>query len=249
MTETNKDYIYVGRKKYSRPQAMIWADNPGTIVDGFHVPNGYEVGADLSGLEGGVNPEDLNQFIVLSDDNREPIKFKNTRIETKERMVNGRMRSYYIGDKLNVSTSWKNLCSRAYSRPPLFDIETGKPTNAAFTVDDGNAETDDENNRLNGIRVPSISGYDLYEKMQHTSDGGAGGSDMLDWYRNHSGSFWLYLAYDNFHNFGTDEAAYQNIGKYSEVIEVFFADFTYDVVKRGATNHDYWDISVDLEEV
>lgn len=245
---SNKDYVYQGRKKYGLPQAMIWADNPGTIIDGFYVPNGYEVGADLSGVAD-PNPEDLDQFIVLSDHSRDPISFKNTRIENRERMVNGRMRSYYIADKLEVSTSWKSLPSRSYSKPPLFDPETGLPSNPDFTVDDGDAESDDTNNALQGFRKQAVSGYELIEKMQYTADGGAGGSDLLQWYRNHPGSFWVYLAYDNRHNFGTDAASYQNLGKYSEVIEVFFSDFSYDVVKRGATNHDFWDISVSLEEV
>jgi hypothetical protein len=240
-----------GRQKYQRPQGMLWASNPGTIVGGLHVPNGYEVGADLSG-EVDVLSTDLDQFIVLSDDNREPIQFKNERIEQRKRMVNGRMRSYFIADKLSISTSWKSLCSRSYSRPPLFDPETGSVTNESFTVDDSNPETSDTNNALDGLRIPSgssVTGFELIEKMQYTSDGGAGGVEMLDWYRNHSGSFWVYLAYDNFRNFGDDDAAYQKLNGYNEVIEVFFADFTYDVVKRGATNHDYWDISVTLEEV
>jgi hypothetical protein len=42
---------------------------------------------------------------------------------------------------------------------------------------------------------------------------------------------------------------YQNLATYSEVLEVYFSSFTYNVVKRGATNHDLWDISISLEEV
>jgi hypothetical protein len=261
---TTKDYIHgssnleenpqvVGRVKYGRPQAMLWADNPGTVVDGFYVPTGFEVGANLSDVAE-LTSSDVDQFLILSDDNRESIQFKNTRIEQRKRMVNGRMRSYYVADKLTISSSWKMLPSRSYSRPPLFDPETGRPTNSAFTINDSNPENIDTNNALGGIRVPSaastsITGYELIEKLQYTSDGGAGGVEMLEWYRNHSGSFWVYLAYDNYRNFGNNDSAYQNLGKYNEVIEVFFADFTYDVVKRGATNHDYWDISVTLEEV
>jgi hypothetical protein len=33
------------------------------------------------------------------------------------------------------------------------------------------------------------------------------------------------------------------------VLEVFVSDFSYNVVKRGGTNHDLWDISISLEEV
>jgi hypothetical protein len=41
----NSAYM-AGRKKYGRPQAMLWADNPGTIVDGAYIPVGNEVGSD-----------------------------------------------------------------------------------------------------------------------------------------------------------------------------------------------------------
>ena len=32
-----------GRARYKRPQAILWSDNPGTLVNGLYVPNGYEV--------------------------------------------------------------------------------------------------------------------------------------------------------------------------------------------------------------
>jgi len=39
------------------------------------------------------------------------------------------------------------------------------------------------------------------------------------------------------------------LNRYNQIIEVYFADFNYSVVKRGATNHDLWNISATLEEV
>ena len=34
-----------GRKRYSRPQSILWANNAGTLSNGLYVPNGIEVGA------------------------------------------------------------------------------------------------------------------------------------------------------------------------------------------------------------
>lgn len=203
-----------GRKKYARPQAMLWADNSGTLVNGLYVPNGYEVNAN-TGSE--TDESMFNQFLILSDDNRAPLSFSPTRIEKRERMINGRMRSTHIADKLTLSTSWTMLPSRSYYVNPDFGAD-GKST---------------------------LSGN---SSLEYTSDGGAGGVELLDWYENHKGSFWVYLSYDKYSNFGKDDNAYGHLNQYSQLIEMFFADFSYSVEKRGGTNHDLWNISVTLEE-
>jgi hypothetical protein len=203
-----------GRKQYGRPQAMLWSNNPGRVVEElnqttglveqFYIPDGVEV-SQATGL---------GDFIILSDDNRDPISIQPQRIETKKRMINGRMRSFHIADKKNISTGWKKLPSRSFSGSPDF--------NAA------------------GVANSSLT--------KHTSDGGAGGVEMLNWYNNNPGSFWLFLAYDNYSNFSGDNQ-YNNMNKYNEVIEVFFSDFQYNVVSRGTSTFDFWDIEVSLEEV
>jgi hypothetical protein len=71
----------------------------------------------------------------------------------------------------------------------------------------------------------------------------------LDWYENYTGSFWVYLAYDKYDNFGKTTADYGNLLKYNEVVEVFFSDFSYTIEKRGAQNFDFWNVSLALEEV
>lgn len=206
---SSSEYL-VGRRKYQRPQGMLWADNPGTLVDGLYVPNGYEINGN-TGSE--TNSETYNQFLILSDDGRAPINFTQNRIEKRERMINGRMRSYHVADKLGISTSWSMLPSRSHQSNPDFNPSTGKSI---------------------------ITGY--------TTDGGAGGVEVLDWYENHQGSFWIYLSYDKYSTFGKDEAAYQHLNQYSQLVEMFFADFSYSVEKRGGTNHDLWNISFSLEE-
>ena len=42
---------------------------------------------------------------------------------------------------------------------------------------------------------------------------------------------------------------YLHLSQYSDVIEVQFANFDYSVIQRGGTTHDFWNISVTIEEV
>jgi hypothetical protein len=201
-----------GRRKYQRPQAILLANNSGTIesVGGqsFYLPLGNEVGSEAWLAD----PTVQEQFIILSDDNRKPIDITPERIEKRERTINGRMRSYHIADKLKISTGWDMLPSRSAATP---------------------------------LGSDSVGATDLY---QYTSDGGAGGVEILDWYENNPGSFWVYLAYDKYDNFSKDAAGYGNLGRYNEVVEVFFSDFQYSIQKRGGTNFDFWNISFSLEE-
>jgi len=210
--DANSAYIQ-GRKKYARPQAMLWSENAGTLKNGIYVPYGYEIGSGTTETDTSL----INQFIILSDDNRDAINMQTTRIEKRERMINGRMRSYHIADKLNISTSWKMLPSRSYALDPEF----------------------------NSTGLSSMAN----SSMEYTTDGGAGGVDLLDWYENHKGSFWVYLAYDKKSNFGTDDNSYAHLDQYNQLVEVFFSDFKYSIVKRGSSNYDFWDVDITLEEV
>jgi len=189
----------LGRKRFNRPQGVIWANNSGILSNGIIVPDGVE-GED---------------FIVLSDHGRGELGFNKQRIENRKRLVNGNMRSYHVADKVSVSWSWDMLPSRAFSNDPIFSDTTGKQT--------------------------SLS-------QEYTADGGAGGVDLIKWYEDNPGSFYMFLAYDRFDKFTS--SAYANMDKYNEVLEVYFASFDYTVVKRGSTNtHDFFNVDVSLEEV
>lgn len=224
MTDSYAEYL-AGRKKYSRPQAMLWADNSGTLSTNeatgksYYVPTGNEINA-ASGS---------GDFLVLSDDNRSPIEFTPQRIENRKRLVNGRMRSYHIADKLQIQVSWEMLPSRSFSNDPNFNVSTGKPTTTGYL----------------GLEKTSLPGNYLY---QYTTDGGAGGAELLDWYENNKGSFWVYLSYDKYQNFEGTTDKYAHLAEYSQVLEMYIADFSYSVQKRGGTNFDFWNISVTLEE-
>lgn len=235
-----------GRKRYGRPQAMLFADNPGVIEDGKIVPQGTE----------------FENFIILSDDNRDPISFSVDRLENKERMINGRMRSYHIADKLKISTSWKMLPSRSFAASPDFNnsgeslLDPILASDKQEAVDEVNAQTYVERKAaIDNLILPSSSGIRVLEDGEYvtrpkkffTTDGGAGGVELLDWYNQNTGSFWVYLAYDAYKNFNTDP--YSRMAQYNQVIEVFFDDFSYTVEKRGSSTHDYWNIDIDLEEV
>jgi hypothetical protein len=205
------DYL-IGRKRYPRPQAILWSENPGTIVDGLYVPVGYEINAN-TGSE--TDTSLFNQFLILSDHNRSEMQFRPERIENRQRMINGRMRSYHVADKQTMTVSWQLLPSRSYSDNPDFDA---------------NGQTEF-----------------LRTQDEYTADGGAGGVDLLNWYENHKGSFWMFLAYDK-HNKFAGEDKYDQLGQYNDIIEVFISSFDYSVVKRGRDNHDLWNINVSLEE-
>lgn len=203
-----------GRKRYQRPQAILWSENPGTLIDGLYVPTGYEIGAD-TGEE--TDASLFDQFIILSDHNRGEMQFNSQRIEQRQRTINGRMRSYHIADKLSMSVSWSMLPSRSY-----------------YTVPDFNSSGVSPNKNQTG---------------EFTADGGAGGVELLNWYENHQGPFWMFLAYDKYSNFGSDSAAYGHLGQYNQIMQVYISDFNYSIVKRGGNNFDFWNISVTLEEV
>jgi hypothetical protein len=202
-----------GRRRYSRPQGILWSNNAGTLSNGFYVPNGIEVGADTEETDLDL----LDQFIILSDHNRSDMQFNTQRIEQRQRTINGRMRSYHIADKLSMSVSWNMIPSRGYASLPGYSETTGLSP-------------------------------DIRTTEEYTADGGAGGGELLDWYETHQGPFWMYLAYDKYNNFD-GETKFNNLNKYNQIIQVYFSDFNYSVVKRGASNHDLWNISVTLEEV
>ena len=209
-----------GRKRYQRPQAILWSENAGTLTNGLYVPTGYEIGADIPD---GTDQNMIDQFLILSDHNRANMSFSTERIEQRQRTINGRMRSYHIADKLKMSVSWSNLPSRAHTGVANFNTE-------------GSA---------------GAQGISTYKNTtnEYTSDGGAGGVELLEWYENHKGPFWMYLAYDKYSNFGNDDEAFDHLAQYNQIVQVYFADFTYDVVKRGGSNFDLWNVSVSLEEV
>lgn len=196
-TYINNRWNLSGLRK--RPQAVAWADSFSISEAGLLVPGGTEEGED---------------FLILSDHNRSEISFTKQRLENRQRMISGSMRSYHIADKTGVAWSWDMLPSRAYSGDPAYS-STGVVTTNGLT--------------------------------QYTVDNGAGGVDIVRWYDDHPGSFYMFLAYDRFDNFTSSE--YSRFGQYNEVIEVLFAGFDYAVVKRGGETHDFWNISVTLEEV
>ena len=202
-----------GRRRYTRPQGILWSNNAGTLSNGLYVPTGVEVGASTTETD----PNLLDQFIILSDHNRGDMQFNTQRIEQRQRTINGRMRSYHIADKLTMSVSWNMLPSRGYSGLPNFNSAGVSPSEGSTT--------------------------------EYTADGGAGGVELLDWYETHQGSFFMYLDYDKYTNLDGQTYDYIGLNRYNQIIEVYFADFNYSVVKRGATNHDLWNISVTLEEV
>ena len=206
--------LYItNRKRYSRPQAIIWSESEPLLSNGLYLPQGYEIGS--SGWTEGVD-----EFMVLSDHNRGPIDIAVERIEKRQRTINGRMRSHHIADKITLALSWEMLPSKSYALSPEFG-EDGK--------------TD----------------YIGQSDFEYTVDGGAGGAEILNWYNNHQGSFWVMLSYDTYKDIGytgADPYSSVAINRYTQVKEMFISSFDYSVQKRGKGNFDFWNISVSLEE-
>jgi len=242
---TTKEYMN-GRKKWARPQAIVWCDDFTLDIDGNFIPAGYETGSDPENL----SIKDLEQsFIILSDHNRSQINITNERIEQRQRMANGTMRSFFIADKLSVDTSWSMLPSRSFKDYPNFNNEDTNPSPTVDTTGSpqlfAQPDSDPE-----GQEIPAVPyGSKLYPQEQYTADGGAGGGELLSWYENHTGPFWVLLSYDKYATFGNEEDARQRLGKYSQAVQMYISNFNYSIVKRGGNNFDMWDVSVTLEEV
>ena len=209
----SRSYI-LGRQKWSRPQAMLWSDSPGTISDGLWVPTGYEKLSNETGL---TQSQLDNSFIILSDHNRGEITMGTQRIEQRKRMINGTMRSYYNTDKLVINTSWAMLPSRSHSVRPDFDQDTG----------------------LSIYNIPTperpANGSTYTQQNEYTADGGAGGNEMLQWYKEHTGPFWVYLAYDKYSEFDDSYESFGYLGQYNQVVQMYISSFDYTIVKRGCS--------------
>lgn len=75
---------------------------------------------------------DSGEYLYLTDDNRESVAVSPKRIEYKQRMLNGRMRSYYVADKRTFSTGWSNIPSRSTRYPTVDDGRTDSITSDEF---------------------------------------------------------------------------------------------------------------------
>jgi len=228
------------RKRYARPQAVLFADLPPVFLNGVATPPGFELSSDY-----GSNDAEGNSFIILSDHNRGPINISSNRFENRQRMVNAQMRSFYVSEKRTIELSWSMLPSRAYSTNPDFSQLTGLPDIVR------SASVDNDNNPATPNQTRDISAYGSRYRadQEYTADGGAGGAEILAWYQTHRFPFWVYLAYDNFASAGYDDANYGKLANYTDFYFMYVTSFNYSIEKRGANNFDMWNISITLEEV
>ncbi len=230
------DLTYMqNRRKYNRPQGLLFANDPGTATGGTYVPDGSEFGV----ISGGIwqSPD----FLITTDDNRKDIGMSFERIEQRKRTVNGRTRSIHIADKLKLSVSWDMIPSRAFDLPQTSAYDQGlSDERGTETPITGTPDHWANHNHSWGHANPVRS-------ARYTTDGGAGGGDLLQWYEDHPGNFWVFLAYDKFHRYSGNEDEWENLRKYNERVEMYFSDFSYNVVKRGQ-HFDFWNVSLSLEE-
>lgn len=185
---------YGDNKRWYRPSIMAFSANIPTL------------NTTTGALEG--------TFKYLTDDNRSSLEVNFDRIEYKQRMINGRMRSYHVADKKNYSVSWDQVPSRSIN-----------PNNTAIDF----------------ITEKYYQGTTLVNDAYMAAD------EMLEWYEDHTGEFYLILSYDKQHAFGSQNADYNKITAACEITPVFFDSFSYSVNKRGP-DYDLWSVSMTLVE-
>lgn len=119
----------IGNFAFSTPQLItnVTTTSPHTfkIASTNTGTSGAAVATNQTRWELGTN------YLYLTDDGREAVSVQPQRIETKQRMINGRMRSYYITDKKTFSTSWENIPSRK-TRATVADGVTDQITSDGF---------------------------------------------------------------------------------------------------------------------
>lgn len=85
-------------RRWFRPSLMVFTDSQPT-------PATASIGTWNIGSVAGTD------YIFITDDGRNEIQLDCDRIEYKKRMINGRMRSYHVADKMKFSVSWDRLPS------------------------------------------------------------------------------------------------------------------------------------------
>jgi hypothetical protein len=148
-------------------------------------------------------------FKYLTDDNRSPLSVGFERIEFKDRMINGRMRSYHVADKKIFTVSWDLIPSRSID-PDIKNLD--------------------------------FISEKFYQEQTLTNENFLSADEMLEWYEENTGEFYLILSYDKQHVFGND---YRKISALCDIVPVFFDEFSYSVETRGQYN-DLWSVSMSL---
>ena len=119
-----------GRKKWDRPQAIIFSNVRFRIVEGGYIP-----------------PEDANEgtdFMILTDHNRGDLQMNPNRIESRSRMIDGTSRSHHVVDKATLNTSWSQLPGVVATEKLIFDPITGEQVSggASYVADDSSSAED-----------------------------------------------------------------------------------------------------------
>ena len=204
------------RQKYSRPQGMLWADNAGRV----DTENGNKIipyGYEVNTNTFGLSETDTDKFNAFI------ILPDHNRGEIDVSVDRLGQRSRMINGRMrSFHIADKRTISVSWDMLPsrLF-------------------ENSPQFDPTTGVRATNVGD-------EYVVDNSSGAVDILDWYENHTGPFYVYLAYDRFDNFSKD---YDRLNEYNEVIQMYITDFSYNVVRRGGTNYDFWNISVTLEEV
>lgn len=220
----NNTYL-IGRYKYARPQAMLWSDNPGSVEIETDETTGEQLKTFVpDGYEINSNyPEDASadeiDQFIILSDHN------RSPIDISYERIENRQRT------VNGAMRSRHIADKL-----KLSVSWDLLPSRAFASDAG-------------FNVTTGAPISTSTSVAFTADYGAGGNDILDWYSNHTGPFWVFLGYDKLTGINTGEARYQNFDQYTQVVQMYIADFSYSVQKRSGTLYDMWNISVQLEEV
>jgi hypothetical protein len=120
----------IGNFAFSTPQMItdVTTTSPHTfkIASTNNGTSGAAIATNQTRWELGTN------YLYITDDGRDPVSVSVERIESRQRMANGRMRTYHITDKKSFSTGWTNLPSRANRYPTSEDGLSDQITSDGF---------------------------------------------------------------------------------------------------------------------
>ncbi len=265
------DYID-GRVKYRRPQAILFSNNPGTLQANYTATG--KVASLASGLytvfvQNGVDGIKVGQIVektsgdgafatgatVVSIDTETSVVTLSLQHTTSGSIVFKTGSTSYVPDGVEfedfIFVSDHNRSPLQFSPERIEKRErTVNGRMRSYHVADKmklSSSWDELPSRAypQADLINLTTGESLVEPF--TVDGGAGGNDLLKWYEDHVGSFYVYLAYDKYTAFGNNDAAYGHMHQYNQVIEMYIADFSHEVTKRGNL-FDFWNVSISLEE-
>ena len=263
------------RQQYQRPQAMIWAESDSISLTDYEVgsnqsPQTFLITSDHNRSDIGISVDRIEgRKRMINGRMRSYHTADKLTISVSWEMLPSRRYSdnpdfearvvtvtNVTPDGTNIVYTANNTFTANVDSVNISDIDPTDFNLSSALVIASNTTSFTVASNVTGTYVSGgtavttdygtspLAGYSV---GQYTADGGAGGEDLLYWYENHTGPFYVFLAYDKPKAFSENQ--YEHLNEYSQVVEMYISDFSYNVIKRGQNTYDMWNVSVTLEEV